>query len=257
MMVGDKLTVEPGTWGPAPVKLSVRWLRDGKAIPNATALTYTLTSDDVGKRVKVEVTGARSRYLTTTKLSAETSVVYARAIRPVVEPAVRGTAVVGAKLTAAVGQWLPAGTQSSVVWLRDGKPIKGAEGTTYVVTEDDHKRTISIRVTTVLPKYQPDVRVVSSERRIRAVPKFTVKAVPSKNEHSMQLMITARGVGKQLSGAVRILENGKRLNTVPLSQRAPTRYEYKAEPGKHVLTFTYIGPDWLVPISQAVPITIK
>ena len=257
MMVGDKLTAHPGTWGPAPVKLTVRWLRDDEVIGGATALTYTLTAADVGKRLKVEVTGARARYRSTTSQSAETTPVYARLIRPSVAPTVRGTGLVGETLTADVGQWIPVGARTSVAWLRDGKPIPGAEGLTYVVTADDFKRTLSAQFTTVYPKFPTDVRRVELEVPVRAVPALDVKVVHSGKTYRKRFLITATGLGKQLSGAVRVIEKGERLNTVRLSRLAPTPYEYEGEPGVHTLSFVYIGPGWLATTKRDVPVTFK
>lgn len=257
MMVGDKLTAAPGTWGPAPVKLFVRWQRDGVEIPGAMKWTYTLTDADVGKRIRVEVSGVKPAYAVVRAQSAETPAVYERRLRPVSEPAIVGKAFVGETLTARTGTWLPGGAQSSVTWTRDGTPIPGARGLTYVVTAEDFKRKLGVIVVTQLPKFAPETRKVTLSTPVRAVPTFSIKAVPSDIEHGKLLMITANGLGKQLSGAVRIVENGKRLNTVALSRLSPTAYEYKAEPGTHDVTFTYVGPDWLAPASRVVRMTIK
>ena len=61
--VGEKMTAKTGTWGPAPVKLTYQWLRDGKAIRGATKSAYALTADDLGAKIGVRVTGAKSEYL--------------------------------------------------------------------------------------------------------------------------------------------------------------------------------------------------
>ena len=47
---GQVLTAEVGLWGPDPVELTFRWLRDGEAIEGATTETYALTADDAGAR---------------------------------------------------------------------------------------------------------------------------------------------------------------------------------------------------------------
>ncbi|MDT3316754.1 hypothetical protein Q9S71_07935 [Microbacterium sp. KSW4-11] len=67
--VGKKLTAKPGTWAPATVTLSYRWLRDGKAISGAVKSTYTLTKADRGKKISVEVTATKKLYATTSKTS--------------------------------------------------------------------------------------------------------------------------------------------------------------------------------------------
>ncbi|MCA0253012.1 MAG: hypothetical protein LCH76_12150 [Actinobacteria bacterium] len=62
---GQTLLAAPGSWGPAPVKLSYQWYRDGVAIKGATSRSYTLTTADVGHVVRVRVSGKKSGYLTT------------------------------------------------------------------------------------------------------------------------------------------------------------------------------------------------
>jgi hypothetical protein len=71
--VGRTLVVLPGLWRPVPVKLSAQWYRDGVAIRGATKATYRLTKADRGSRITVAVTGAKSGYVTTTKVSSATS----------------------------------------------------------------------------------------------------------------------------------------------------------------------------------------
>lgn len=73
--VGKKLTAKPGTWKPSGVKLSYRWLRNGKSISGATKSTYTLKKADVGKKISVKVTGKKSGYKTVAKTSKATATV--------------------------------------------------------------------------------------------------------------------------------------------------------------------------------------
>ncbi|MGD9960235.1 M4 family metallopeptidase [Nocardioides sp.] len=70
--VGKKLTARPGTWKPAGVHFTYRWLRNGKAIARATARTYVLKAADRGKRISVKVTGTKAGYRAASALSART-----------------------------------------------------------------------------------------------------------------------------------------------------------------------------------------
>ena len=56
--VGSILTAVPGGWQPAPVSLGYQWYRSGTVVPGATARTYKLTALDVGRTIRVKVTGA-------------------------------------------------------------------------------------------------------------------------------------------------------------------------------------------------------
>ncbi|MFC4244081.1 cell wall-binding repeat-containing protein [Gryllotalpicola reticulitermitis] len=77
--VGQPLTVNPGSWSPAPSHLAFQWLKSsggsesfGK-IPGATAASYTVPNGDAGDRFKVTVTASRSGYLTTGRTSTATA----------------------------------------------------------------------------------------------------------------------------------------------------------------------------------------
>lgn len=52
-------------------------------------------------------------------------------------PTISGTATVGSTLTTTTGTWYPTPGSLSFQWLRDGSPIAGATGRTYVVTSAD------------------------------------------------------------------------------------------------------------------------
>ena len=54
--VGSTLSCEHGEWQPSPTSHGFQWLRDGAAIPGATASTYQLVTADEGKAVQCEVT---------------------------------------------------------------------------------------------------------------------------------------------------------------------------------------------------------
>lgn len=70
--VGAKLVAAAGTWGPGAVKLTYRWLRNGKPIRGATTKSYRLTKADRGKRISVKVTGSKSGFHSVAKVSKKT-----------------------------------------------------------------------------------------------------------------------------------------------------------------------------------------
>jgi len=71
------LTAATGTWRPASAAptYSYRWLRNGEPISGATAATYSLTANDVGRTVSVTVTAKSARFITASKTSAATGIV--------------------------------------------------------------------------------------------------------------------------------------------------------------------------------------
>ncbi|MEI5672246.1 MULTISPECIES: carboxypeptidase-like regulatory domain-containing protein [unclassified Nocardioides] len=70
--VGRTLRARPGTWRPAPVRLTYAWFRGAKRIPGATKATYRVTRKDVGKRISVRVTGRKAGYTSASRTSAKT-----------------------------------------------------------------------------------------------------------------------------------------------------------------------------------------
>ena len=61
--VGSVLNVDPGAWAPATTTFTYVWLRNNKVITGATASTYQLVTADVGRVIKVRVTGSAVGYL--------------------------------------------------------------------------------------------------------------------------------------------------------------------------------------------------
>lgn len=66
---GSTLTVNAGTWGPAPVSLSYQWLANGSPIAGATSTSYRVTTFDVGTSLSAVVWGSKSGYATIKRTS--------------------------------------------------------------------------------------------------------------------------------------------------------------------------------------------
>lgn len=143
--VGRTLTAVPGTWGPAPVTLTYRWLRDGVAITGATSANYIAASADAARRISVRVSGSKSGYTPTARTSA--AVLLGKALSATPVPTVAGTAIEGQTLTARAGSWSPAPVTFGYQWLRRGSAINGATSTTYKLTSADIGQALSVRVT--------------------------------------------------------------------------------------------------------------
>jgi hypothetical protein len=111
---GQTLKASPGTWsGSTPMDFSYQWRRCGtgggncRNISKATDNIYTLTSDDVGHRLRVLVTAVNSDGAGTAQSKA-TDIVKAappQAPKNTTEPSISGTAQQGQTLTANPGEW--------------------------------------------------------------------------------------------------------------------------------------------------------
>lgn len=124
--------------------------------------SYTLTTADSGRWVKVRVDAVRSGY---GDAYAVTSNVVRVAAACTVRPTFTGTARVGRTLTGNKGTWRQVGHTFSYRWLRDGKPITGATRTTYTTTRADRGHLITLQVTVKRSGFLP-VSAKSVARRI-------------------------------------------------------------------------------------------
>lgn len=176
------LTANDGTWGPGSVTMTRRWLRDGVPIPGATASSYRLTADEVGKTVSVEVTGAKSGLTSLTRTSSATAPVAALTLTATAVPTITGpeTPVAGSVLTVKDGTWGPDPVTLTHQWLRDGTAIKNASGSTHTVTAGDHGTTITVRTTGTRPGYATEAKTSAGIAvRRPTLPTVTSSAAPS------------------------------------------------------------------------------
>ncbi len=107
---GELLTAADGTWSGTPPSFARRWRRcdsggaDCEDIANASASTYRLTSEDVGKTIRVAVTATNAAGSADAE-SAPTAAVAALPVANTIAPSLSGDAVEGGELTSAAGSW--------------------------------------------------------------------------------------------------------------------------------------------------------
>ncbi|HEX5617208.1 MAG TPA: hypothetical protein VFX51_02240, partial [Solirubrobacteraceae bacterium] len=147
----ETLTATRGDWTGIGNEYAYQWQRRAPGgqftdIAAATELTYTLASADVGATVRLRVTASNPDG-TVTAFSAASAAVAAAPPRNTAAPSVSGAAKLGATLTAAAGDWTPAGADYAYAWQRDGTDIAGATGLTYTLQAADVGRTVRVKVT--------------------------------------------------------------------------------------------------------------
>ncbi|KQO98669.1 hypothetical protein ASF30_11445 [Leifsonia sp. Leaf264] len=106
-------------------------------------------------------------------------------------PAVSGSHVVGATLTAAPGLgWAPTATSFTYQWLRDGVAIAGATKSSYLQTAADAGKALSVSVTAIKAGYVS--RSFNSIPTVTANGTFTGSATPTvTGTHSVGKLLTA------------------------------------------------------------------
>lgn len=106
--------------------------------------TLTVSAADLGHSLTCRTTAVAAGGSSVS--DAVATVAVGEALSAYVKPRVTGSATVGHKLSAAAGKWTPAYAKATFVWLRDGKPIKGATKATYTLVKADKRQRISVRV---------------------------------------------------------------------------------------------------------------
>ncbi len=175
--VGMTLTADPGTYDPSAT-LTFKWYRGSSSISKATKATYTATSSDKGKLLKVRVAAARAGYVTVTQDSDPTLAVAAglTAVTPVISDK---TPQVGQTLSITkLDSWTPAPDGFVYQWYRGSTAIEGATSETYQVTVADKSAKLKVSVTGSKADYAPVAKTSSATSAV-AAGVFSVKPVPT------------------------------------------------------------------------------
>jgi hypothetical protein len=148
--VDQAVTADVGSWSGQP-SLKTQWLRDGTAIPGATAVTYSPTHDDTGRELTARVTA--------TNLGGSTNATTpgVRVQGPPINdgaPSATGTPANGQTLTASTGEWRaqPSATYTYQWRMCDNagescNNITGSANQTRTLTVADVDSTLRVVVT--------------------------------------------------------------------------------------------------------------
>ncbi|MEV7397542.1 hypothetical protein [Aeromicrobium sp. NPDC092404] len=142
---GQSLAVDTGLWEPTPSSFSYQWRLDDLPITTATRSTYTLKASDVGHQLTVAVTGAKTGFVPTTRVSEPVGVDVGT--MPGGTPVVTGTPTVGHQLTGSIDEWLPTGTTFTYTWLAGDTVLKTGTSKTLLIPGIAAGRPITLLVT--------------------------------------------------------------------------------------------------------------
>ncbi|WP_425437718.1 metallophosphoesterase [Mumia flava] len=162
--LGRTLTVHPGTWRPAGVRLGYQWYANGRAIRGRTGTRLALGPALVGKRITVRVTATLHGYVRSAVTSAAAGpVAPGRLVGP--RPRIAGKPRVGNRVRAANVRWRPAPVRIRYQWLAGKKVIRGADGPSLRVRKGLLGKRLRLRVTVSKPGYRTvEVRSARSAR---------------------------------------------------------------------------------------------
>lgn len=171
---GVTLTTTTGAWtGAGSIAYAYQWVRcdaggglpdgsDCPTIPGATGSSFTLTTSDIGRRLRVQVTATNSAGSTAVASNPTDVVTQSTATGPprnTTEPSITGTPQQGFSLFTDIGTWAGATPITfTYQWVRcgpgGGNPdgsnctfISSATTSSYIPTSDDVGQRLRIRVT--------------------------------------------------------------------------------------------------------------
>ena len=164
--VGVRLTASPGTWTPADVTYSYQWLAGGTPVAGATRKTFTPGPDQLGKRLKVQVTATSTGGQTGVATSTATAATAAGNLGLTAPPTVSGTPQVGAQLSATSGTWATSATYA-YQWADTRGAIAGATGPTYTPSADEVGETLTVTVTATRDGYTTEQTTSAATAAVR------------------------------------------------------------------------------------------
>ncbi len=262
-LVGQRLDLTTGTWGPTGVALAIQWQRGTGGtftdIAGATGTSHTLTAADLGATIRATVTGSLTGYTTTERTSAETATVTAPVVAPTPvtgpTPTLTGTARVGRVLTAGPGSWSPSSATLTYQWLRNGSPIAGARSRTYTLARADVNRSISVRVTGTAPGHTATSKTSAARKVLAATSSTTVSTKGARRAAIFTIRVTATGV--TATGKVTVKLGGRTLKTGTLSNGRVVVKATKLAKGRRTFTVAYAGGNGVAASSVRKTVTIK
>ena len=145
--VGETLLATVSDADGVPNDVAYKWFADGQEIAGAAAATFKLTNAEKDKAITVQALYTDARGTAEQPLSAATDKVAdttAPGANGAGKLAISGTAKVGQTLTAAVTD--PDGVPEKVEyqWFADGAAIRGATGSSYILTDAEKYKVISV-----------------------------------------------------------------------------------------------------------------
>ncbi|MDZ5662103.1 M1 family aminopeptidase [Nocardioides sp. S-58] len=210
-VVGATVTAQPGAWDDGAA-LTYEWFLDSE--PVGAGASRTLGAADVGKQLEVAVTATKAGYTGVTRRSAAATVSEGRLLATPA-PVVSGTARFGETLTVSPGTW-DGGVSVGYQWLRDGVPVGGATGASYVLGLDDVRTRISVAVTGTKPGYAAvTTRSATTSAVARARFGTVVAKIAGKAQVGRTLKARVRGIGTDPTVRYAWYAGTKRLGSTP------------------------------------------
>lgn len=215
--VDQTLELRQAAWSPNPEFTSIRWYADGELLEGESTPRLHLGQGLYRKRITAVMT-ARATGYRTSKVTMPVSVPVRAGHIKISDPfRVGGVLRHGRELSVRPGAVTPADARAAYTWLRDGVPVQGAVGTTYLLGPDDVGSRMSVRVDLALEGYL-DKTVTARPGRpgdiVTTMPTLTTKAVGRRGRAVVKLHVAAPGVAHPRGEAVVRIDGQKVVGKV-------------------------------------------
>ncbi|MGH3335508.1 MAG: CHAP domain-containing protein [Nocardioides sp.] len=195
LRVGEVLTAGGAAWSPRPETTSIRWYAGRERIKGERGSRLQLAPRHLGKRISVRVTARREGYRSSTVTSPRTDQV-ATGRFAITTPFTLGGGQprLGGRLAVVPGTFTPTGATVTHTWLRNGRTIPGATGTSYVPGLRDVGARISVLVHLAHRGYEDRTVRVSAGGPVTTRPTLSVWTEGRRGRAVVRLKVTAPGV---------------------------------------------------------------
>ena len=161
--VGYTLSARPGRWSPTP-SLTYTWFDGSRAI--GTGPTLVVGRAQLGHAITIVATATAPGRAPGTRTWTKADRVVRGTLSLKARPTITGGRKIGRILKARPATARP-GAKRSYRWMRNGRAIRGATGSTYRVKKADRHKKLSVRVTYTRSGYDKTSRTSRSTSRIR------------------------------------------------------------------------------------------
>ena len=174
-----------------------QWIAGGSDIAGATGSSYTLTSNEQGKTVRVRVTftdDAGNAESLTSAAIAEVEAAPEGNSPATGAPAIGGTPQVGETLTASTSGIADQDGLDDVFygyqWIAGGSDIAGATGSSYTLTSNEQGKTVRVRVTFTDDAGNAESLASAATEAVAPQPPLTASSASAPSTHDGQTAFT-------------------------------------------------------------------
>ena len=231
--VGRTLRVSPGSWSPRPTKVRYQWSADGKAIRRATSSSLTLRPGLSGARIGVQVVVKRRGYESASRTVRASRRVAPARLRLGTRPSLKGDPRRGQVLRVRTGSASPGGSVAWVRWLRDGQPVKGAEGRRYSLGRRDLGATMQAKVRYRRDGYVGLTALTARTRPVRTTPRISISS--ERRPDGIRLVVRGKGARVPLTTGVSVSHRNRVLDRDKMRRGEAVLWVKRLRPGRRTV----------------------